>query len=253
MRVRLIIFDLMKYCKTYFIALFFILRLITPTYSQENVATAGFQIKPIIPSEMFKTGKSSFTDSSVHFTLQPNLGYCFGMVVRKGITSTFSFETGINYVRRNYTIRIEDSTFSTSRKYKLISYEIPLLMLVYIRLGEQLYMNTAAGLSLDMFPTDLSTSNDHISHVTLRRNWLQTALLANIGFEWRTEKSGYFYLGASYHRPFRDNVFNSVLYKRYSRLNGPVFNTWLSGNYLTVDFRYFFHENPEKKSKRKTK
>ncbi len=222
-------------------------------FSQEGLVTSGFQIKPIIPSEMFKTGKTVFSDSSVNFTLQPNTGYCFGMVVRKGITPMFSLETGINYVKRNYTISVEDSSFNTMRKFGFISYEIPILVLVYIRLGEKLYMNTAAGLSLDMFPSDLSTSNDYINHVTLRRNWLQTALLTNLGFEWRTEKSGFFYIGSSYHRPFKDNALNSVLYKRYSRLNGPVFNTWLSGNYLTVDFRYFFHENPEKKAKRKNK
>ncbi len=199
---------------------------------------------------MFNTGRTEFADSAVNFSLQPNPGYCFGMVIRRGFTKNISLETGINYVKRNYTLQIQDTSFFTERKFAFIGYEIPVLGLVYIRLSRQLYMNASAGLSFDMFPSDLAIQNEFFNLRTLRRNWLQTSLLANIGYEWRTEKSGYFYLGASYHRPFQGNAYNSVLYKRYSARTGPVFNTWLSGNYLTIDLRYFFHEDPEKRKKK---
>ena len=38
---------------------------------------------------------------------------------------------------------------------------------------------------------------------TLRRR-IQMAMLANIGVEFRTEKDGIFYIGASLHRPWDD-------------------------------------------------
>jgi hypothetical protein len=70
--------------------------------------------------------------------------------------------------------------------------------------------------------------------------------LATLGFEWRT-KSQIVYLGGIYHRPFNDIELvmpkvELILIQR--RVIYPV-----SGNYLTIDLRYFFHEDPERQIK----
>ena len=81
-------------------------------------------------------------------------------------------------------------------------------------------------------------------------DWIIPSLIANIGWEYRTDKSGYIYLGASYHRPFSHMAKEVILYNGNSRFERVELN--LSGNYITVDIRYFFHEDAEKK-KRKVK
>ena len=80
-------------------------------------------------------------------------------------------------------------------------------------------------------------------------SWLNVGLTANVGFEYRTTRAGYFYVGASYHRPFRA-AYNSVLIYDWNNLSeeGAL---QLSGTYLTLDLKYFFHEPPEKKKKDK--
>jgi len=220
--------------------------------AQERVTTVGLQLKPIFSSDLFKSGKQEAIVDNINFTLDPKIGLSFGMVIRKGFTKSLSIETGINYLRRNYDLTISDpdSSFSGTSSFKIVNYEIPVLGLIYVQLGNQLFMNVAGGASIDIYPSDLFTYDNYFENDLFRYNWFQASLVANVGWEYRTRKSGYFYLGASYHRPFTNMMKEKILYKGFNRDVETHFE--LSGNYLTLDFRYFFHENPAKK-KRKIK
>tara|TARA_R110001592_G_scaffold37439_4_gene124878 strand:+ start:2206 stop:2964 length:759 start_codon:yes stop_codon:yes gene_type:complete len=220
--------------------------------SQERVTTFGLQIKPIIPSSLFNTGEQLLDQNNVFFSVKPKLGYSFGMVIRKGLTKALSLETGINYLKRGYTLTIDDQdlNFTDQSSFSLVNYEIPISLLVYVKLGRNMFMNVSGGVSMDIYPSDLFTYSENFQNDVIVRNWIQTSLIANVGWEYRTEKSGYFYLGGSYHRPFSAIAKEIVWYNGNGRDERPIFD--LIGNYVTIDFRYFFHEDPEKK-KRKTK
>jgi len=110
-------------------------------------------------------------------------------------------------------------------------------------------MNVSGGFSLDVYPSDLYTFDDYFQNAVNRFNWIKTSLIANLGWEYRTPKIGYFYFGASYHRPFSHIMRDFVNYTGNGRDEGVFFD--LSGNYLTLDFRYFFHEDPQKKRTKK--
>ena len=57
--------------------------------------------------------------------------------------------------------------------------------------------------------------------------------------------NGYWYVGASYHRPFGPIA---VTESTYNRNGKPATVEWdVSGIYLTLDIRYFFHEDPERR------
>jgi len=197
-------------------------------------------------------------DSSIlHASIKPVYGHSFGMVIRRGFTRLFSLETGINFIRRNYEMSCTDtdSGFTDVSRFGIVAYEIPVQGLIYIRLGERFYMNTAFGLSLNAFASDVSSAGTdrRFSQLSLTTtNWFNTALLANIGFEYRTVKSGFFYLGASMHKPLRNIAATEVKYEKnnFETYRVPL---QLSGSFLTVDFRYFFHAQPVKKEKNKSK
>ena len=227
---------------------------------QERVTTVGLQLRPIIPSILFNTGPEQIFQGNQEYEFRYRPSYTFGMTIRRGITNTFSFETGINYVRRNFSYSVTDgdslvsagTPFSLEDDFSIIGYEIPMLGLVYIRLGEQVYMNAAFGFSLDMYPSNVGSGDfETLSQVSRRRSWLQSSLLANVGWEYRTKESGYFYVGASFHRPFQSIYRSNIRYQ--TELTTEQIGTDISGNYLTVDFRYFFHEDPVKKGARKKK
>ncbi len=220
--------------------------------AQERVTTFGIQFKPIIPSTLFKTGSQEINQNNVNFILQPKSGLSFGMVIRKGLTKTLSLETGINYLGRGFEMTITDidTNFTETTNFKLVNYEIPLSLLVYIKLGRQMYMNASGGLALDIYPSDLFTYSENFTNDVLMYDWIRTSLIANIGWEYRTEESGYLYIGGSYHRPFAPIAQEIVHYNGNKRNERVIFD--LIGNYVTIDLRYFFHEDPEKK-KRKVK
>ncbi len=219
------------------------------SFSQQNIFTAGFQYKPILASSFLSTGIKTISQNGIDFSVSQKFGYCTGMVLRRGLTKRFSLETGINYVKRNYALEITDTTFTGKSNFTIIGYEIPLQGLIFIQLGEKLFMNASAGLSWDMYPSNIATAGPYFKHHSTRHSLFQSAVLANIGYEYRTAKSGYFYLGASYHLPFT-YFFQSAI--NYTPKN-EIVSMKLRGNYLTLDFRYFFHEDPLKPKKKKKK
>ena len=226
----------------------FLLQGFQAVYSQVNTIAVGFQYKPIFSTPLLKIDPPAETIGSAEFSIRQRSGHCVGMVIRRGINRTLSFESGINYTKRKYELKIQDGTFEDNSRFSIIGYEIPVLLLAYIKLGKQVFMNTALGTVLDIFPSNVTSSDTYFEQLSLRNNIFQPGLLANIGYEYRTINSGYFYFGASFHRPFSSTYRTRVLYK-----NSTEMNTDLSGSYLTFDFRYFFHEDPIRKSEKKKK
>ena len=215
--------------------------------AQKNITTAGFQIKPIFKNDFLRTADKIFNVDGVDFKVGTQSGLALGMVIRHGLTNRFSFETGINYVKRNYKLNINDSdsSYSSTSDFKIVGYEIPAMGMVFIELSRNIHMNVSMGLSLDIFPSNIFTSNDEFDHFSLRNHLINSGIHSNIGWEYRTDKSGWFYLGASYHKPF-DNIYSSkIVYDER-----VVAITTLDGSYFTVDLRYFFDAEPVTKKKK---
>lgn len=224
---------------------------------QKNVTTFGIQFKPIVPSKFFNSGEEQVVQDYLTVNYKPRIGFNFGMVMRQGFTDVISLEAGINMVRRNYDLTARDTDLGMDLKlnFAFVGYEVPVLGLIYVKLGERLWMNGAGGVSFDFYPTSVfnlvSDVQDTIffdfEQFTSRRHWMQVALLANYGFEYRTKTKGYWYLGISYHRPFDDVATTRATLIR-DNIPLSVYNN-LSGSYLTIDLRYFFHEKVEKTMK----
>ncbi len=224
----------------------------TSCFSQSRLTSFGVQFKPIFPLGFLGTGKQTVTvdTSNVKFDLALKGGYNFGMVIRKGFTDLLAMELGINYVKRKYHLDVDDEGIPESSEFRIIGYEIPASLLVYIRLGEKIFMNASLGASADMYASNVQSISQYHSTLTVRNHTFQAAVVANLGWEYRTEKSGFFYLGFSLHRPFDYELTTKVHYKRNTK-EMDVYQP-LSGSYLTVDVRYFFPEDPKKKKRRTT-
>lgn len=222
-------------------------------HAQQGVTTLGIQMKPVFPVSYF--------DPSV--TLErPNLqgkvtldgGFAFGMTVRVGLTRMLSLETGLGQIQRRYSFSIANDTsgYADGSEVRYVGYELPLTLLVYLRLGERSYMNTALGFSADFYPGDVQRDVQEGRIYVFRNRWAQIGALGNIGVEYRTEKSGILYLGTAFHRPFNPMATADLTYYDIRRNFFPhVMRGSLSGSYLTVDLRYYFHEDPERMKRKK--
>src|SRR5690606_8697560 len=145
---------------------------------------------------IFGAGKINVSSESGKFNVlsKQKYGNVFGGIVRVGFTKMFALETGLNYVMRRYStdFSVPDSNVTAKNDFKVVSYQIPVSFLVYIRLSEMFHMNVAIGSSMAFFPSNIATtttSNDN-SKITFqmegfRRSWFQGTFDANVGFELR--------------------------------------------------------------------
>jgi len=211
----------------------------------------GIGLKPIVPNAFFGNGPETFETPDFTTDFVPRPGFAFGMNVRHELSNMWAIQTGIYYVRRNFRIDILDplTGFRAEMPYTFINYEIPIEGLIYVRLKKQLYMNASTGLSFDAYPSNVESIQFEYEQKTIRRRWIQLALAANLGFEYRTKEKGFLYFGASYHAPTDDIA---VVRVRYSRDGFPYYSNFaMNGSYLTLDLKYFFHSDPYDSSNQK--
>jgi hypothetical protein len=213
-------------------------------FSQKGMTMVGFHIKPMLPFSVLTKGDIINDTAGVHFKTSLNSGFSAGLVVRHNFTNLIAIETGINYCKRKYSLNITDENLNDQSYFRIIGYEIPAMLMIYAQLGEKVYINGSMGPVLDMFASDIETYDTSFRHVAFRRSVFQPAIGANAGFEYRTEKSGIIYLGASYQRPFNYIYLSKVGW--YGNKKEIVVENELSGSYLSIDLRYYF---PETKSK----
>lgn len=227
---------------------------------QEAITTFGITYKPMLSGGFINESDNVTSESGVEYVVPKQFGYNLGMVIRKGFNRTFSLETGITYTQRNFSLQLteEDRNFDFKQDFGVVGYEIPVLGLVYIQLDQRIFMDASFGGGLDIFPSDVAlfSEGNQVIMEGRRNSWIVAFLSANIGWEYRTPKSGIFYIGGTFHRPFI-TIYSFLMeydYDAQDPLVEPVrLNQIVNGNYLTLDFRYFFHEDPEKKIKRKKK
>tara|TARA_B100000767_G_C19604985_1_gene467338 strand:- start:184 stop:891 length:708 start_codon:yes stop_codon:yes gene_type:complete len=217
--------------------------------SQNNKTTFGLQYKPIIPTAYFNNSDINKNSNYYTFNLKPKYSNSFGMVIRNQINKTFSIESGLNYIQRNFQLSITNISINLQdfTVFSMRSYEFPIQLLTYVRASENWYLNIAFGFSHNVLASDIKSSGlevDKFFQNTYRKSGGYSALLANLGIEYRTENKGCYYFGTSLHRPWEAI---SRIYPEYDdKLN--IFNDdrefflEMLGNFVTIDFRYFFAE-----------
>lgn len=216
-------------------------------FAQKGLTTLGIQFKPIFPFNFLNTGPIFNDTANVNFKTELTSGFNGGLIIRHSFSDLISLETGINYVKRKYSLTITDSdtAFKGESTYRIIGYEVPVSAMIFTRVGERLFASGSLGPAVNMFASDIQTYDYYFNHVSSYRQIFQFAINGNIGFEYRTPKDGTIYFGVSYHRPFEYIYFDQVRYKYHGK--DVAVGNQLIGNYLTVDLRYYFHE--EKKGK----
>lgn len=223
--------------------------------AQLGVTTFGLQVKPVVPLGFFETQRT-LQQEHLSATIDLKGGFALGGLVRTGLSRSISLEVGLSQITRRYDFTLQNDTagYSAAGTVRYVGYEMPITCLVYIRLGERTWMNNALGLSVDFYPSDAKRDLEFAQAYLFRRNWAQIGVLGNIGVEYRTDRSGYFYGGFSFHRPFGDMAqADATWLDRYASYTPYRMITQLSGSYLTLDLRYFFHEHPDKAKLRRAR
>lgn len=221
------------------------------TYRTKAENFFGVQVKPLIPIGLVGDRPFDMSENGFKTTISPLVGYSYGGLVRIGITDLLAIETGLNYIRRNYkaSYSVPDSNVYAQDELGYVSFEMPVNFLVYIKLGNQMYMNVGIGASGNFNASNIKSQiNPEGKHIFIfegrRTNYFDFNANADVGFEYRTPKSGTFYLGMSGRVPFSPTLAIATEYQHGT--NKEVAFGIVEGSTFSLNFKYFFH-NARKK------
>ena len=205
----------------------------------------GIQVRALLPTQFIGQSELTLGKNGFSTTLQQSIGYSFGGTVRAGLTKLLAFETGINYTQREFhvTMEVPDSNIYATNHLTFISYDIPINGLVYIQMSKQTFMNASLGFALTFKPTDVGIltkpgGSNLFYHTGFVKRKAGFDINANLGFEYRTKKSGFFYLGGSGRVPLAP-LFQLIAQYKYQGIKNTVSGN-VDGSYLSIDVKYFF-------------
>lgn len=231
------------------VILLFIISTAFSQMPQEKIPSYfGFQVKPIFPGVFIGTTSFDSNISGFNTTFMQATGYSFGGVIRIGVTKLIAIETGINLTQRNYKFdsSVPDSNIYVNSRLRYLTYDIPLSALFYIRLADKIYMNVSVGAALSYNPTVtgvkiMPESYHDIRQIALGKKLVGEAI-GNIGFEYRTLKSGIFYLGAAARVPFAPLFYlkSEYRYQGFYLTTDAENQGRVDGSYIALEIKYFF-------------
>jgi hypothetical protein len=216
---------------------------------KERVPTYfGFQVKPIFPGVFIGTTSFDANADGLYTHFKQATGFSFGGVVRVGLTKLIALETGLNLTQRNYKVAssVPDSNQYVNGRIRYLTYDIPISALFYIRLAERAYMNVSIGAAISYNPTVSGVKIMPDGYHTFENFALGKKVLAeaigNIGFEYRTPKSGIFYLGAAARVPFEPLFYlkSRYSYEGFSIETDAENQGRVDGSYISLEIKYFF-------------
>lgn len=214
----------------------------------------GFQYRPLIPIGIVGDRPFEIGDEVFSSVIIPKFGYNYGGIVRLGLSRLMSIETGLSYTKRTYGVEyyVPDSLLISHNTIGFVNFDIPVNLLVYVQLGREFYMNASLGVSLNFYPSNvrnraLPGSQHQFIFEGRRGGFFSTDINSNVGFEYRTEKSGIFYVGISGKLPIQP-IFIIATEYRFDTYRQVRFGQ-VDGATVSLDFKYFFHNVTKKEPK----
>ena len=205
----------------------------------------GVQVRSIIPTNFVGNPITTLQKDGLQASLQQTIGYSFGGIVRVGLTELIALETGINFSQRYFKVQgsIADSGIYVTNQLGFIQYDLPLNGLIYIKLSKRFFANASLGVIAGFKPTSIATQNNidgskFFYHTGFVNKKASLDLNGNLGFEFRSKKTGFYYLGTTVRLPLAP-LFTYIATYRNQGYKVTQYGD-VSGAFLGIDLRYFF-------------
>jgi hypothetical protein len=216
----------------------------------------GVQVRSIIPTNFVGNPITTLQKDGLQASLQQTIGYSFGGIVRVGLTELIALETGINFSQRYFKVQgsIADSGIYVTNQLGFIQYDLPLNGLIYIKLTKRFFANASLGVTAGFKPTSIATQNNidgskFFYHTGFVNKKASLDLNGNLGFEFRSKKTGFYYLGTTVRLPLAP-LFTYISTYRNQGYKVTQYGD-VSGAFLGIDLRYFFRNvKAQKEDKR---
>lgn len=194
-----------------------------------------------MPIDFAGVENQTFSGDGLTSTWNPLLSQSFGVRINNRLKESWTFGTGIIWIRRNYSIEINyvNDTLGTDginatdtiALLRSVSYRIPIVAETRVELGKGYFVTAAGGVGVEFVPSNayvngysegeigtLEPERDYSAKIG-RRHWASFPFMAELGIQRQPkEDQPGFYIGMFYSRS---------LGKDYG-----VINTWQSNNVL---------------------
>lgn len=203
----------------------------------------GINFSPIIPSNIIQRHDVTVVKDSFILEVKQKPSFIFGMEVKHDFTRFLALQTGINFAQRKYDVRTTFGDTVHANSLKFIGYEIPVLALGFVRLSKHIFADLSTGFCMNFYPSDIAVQH----YYGQRYRWMQFSMLLNLGVEYRNELYGNIYLGLLYQ--YHDRSAMSIYYFQDQIYGKSDTHADVSGNYFSINLKYYFPQNPEKLKK----
>ncbi len=212
----------------------------------------GIEVSPLFPTSFIGEKSLLLTQPAndpfnLSASITQKMGFSIGGTIRTSFTKFIALETGINYTKRNFdvTMALPDSGIAANTSLGFIQYSLPINALFYIKLDEKWYMDASLGFGVNFSPTSigkvLKPQNRHVfTNLGYIKQKIGFDMNANLGFEFRTDKKGFFYLGGSARIPLQPLFRYYMQYEYNTSALVKVLEGDVDGSFLAIQFKYFF-------------
>ena len=178
------------------------------TFNTKSVWELSVLARINTPFSMLGVDDEVFEESGLASVWSPKIGQEFGMRVQYRLKENWSFGTGIQWVRRNYSIEfnyrndtLAVNDFDTIPQLRTVGYRIPIFAEARVPLGLGYFVSATVGFVVDIKPSDSYVNTDNYEAYLGRVRWASLPLLSEIGLfkEPKVEKPGW-YLGIYWSR-----------------------------------------------------
>jgi hypothetical protein len=218
-----------------------------------KLALFGIEYKPIMAGDFIGKSETNLVFGNFNTNFKQVLGHSYGANIRVVLTPGISIETGIHMVKRNYTVSFYEATINltSSKQISFLNYDIPIIPYFFIKLSDKIYLANGLGPAFVFSLSDVATQSIASSTTKFvaegrRTHRLAVDLSANLGFEYRTQKNGYFYIGGNARVPFAPIFKVAGILETINTQNKTVVIGNMSGTYISFDFKYYFPTNTNK-------
>ena len=221
----------------------------------EKNRQVGFLVGSLIPINYFGVGSLELSENNSSISINNELGYSFGMLLKTDYSKKISLETGIVFCQRNFNLIGESSSQASSLRdtssFGYVNYSSPIQGIVYVQLSKYLFMRNSIGFNIDYYASAVASKgmNSIIHHHSERARWINGSLSGELGIEKRSSKIGVFYLGAEVNIPISSIAVTRLRFYYDDQLYDSYEPKELRGNFFGIKLKYYLPVEMESEKK----
>ena len=208
----------------------------------------AFQFSGLLNNKFIESSPISLLNDTVISSIGMNYGFSFGGIIRRQFTDALGIEIGLKHNKRFFNVSgtVLDTNVTYKTDFAFTNYELPVMGLVFIQFSKEVFASAGLGFTAIYKPSSVYVQ---VNDVPVKRSFSFEGYAyqkfgfnanAQFGFEWRSERSGIFYIGGAASIP-TSPLFSFVsVYRSPNEGVRVQQGEFVRSPFFSIDLRYYF-------------